>query len=198
MDRLFFLATLLVPIYYWQADLSFVRRRYFNDFDLAIGLDSRGWAYVLPAFQVLSVLFFLSVVWRLWSEGFARIGKYLFLVLTWSWFFGGLVLAQNPIFFWVTLTICHGISYHIHINRYWRSSFGGDPPRWFRSYKWRTIFGYLIAVTALSIGLLATRGIWAGSGEGWRVAVLNFFLVSHYVFDSFIWRKGFRADPTLA
>ena len=198
LDRLFFFATLLVPIYCWQSDLSSVKRRYFSDNDMAFALNADYWPVLHGVYAALVFAFLFSALWLVRKEGERSLGKILFLLATFFWFYGGLVVASNAIFFWVTLTICHGVSYHIHINRYWTSSFGGEPPGWFRINRaWKT-GAYLVIVTAISVFILTTRRRWLGEGEGWRIALVNFFLISHYVFDAFIWRKGFRGQPAIA
>jgi hypothetical protein len=186
LDLAAFWSVYLAPIVFWHTGLSAVGRKYYESGDLAITLPPEIWAWVLPVHAAILCAFAVKLVWD-----FVRLkkdvrGKFLFVLYSWLWFYGGLVLADNSVFFWTVLGLTHGIAYHVFVNTYWRREGRTALPAWFTEGRWLKPALYVLAITVVSrLWILAKPSLDASS----MLPLYWIMTMSHHAFDSVLWRK---------
>lgn len=194
LDRAFFISSILVPLYFWQSRLGAVVPQWFYPDDMPLALPQSLWPVLAAIHIVIALAFVGSLIQRRISGRPMSQGKLFFLLMNWIWFFGGLVLSPRPAFFWFTLILCHGISYHIHVNTYWGKSFGGSWPKWIRNRS----LGYFAAYFFLIFCAGRANAAFFNQFLNYRpgVFLVNFCLICHYTYDAVVWRRSYRPPET--
>jgi hypothetical protein len=186
LDLAAFWSVYLAPIVFWHTGLSVVGRKYYHSGDLALVLPIEVWRWVLPVHAAILCVFLLKLVWDFSIAKKDVLGKFLFLLYGWLWFYGGLVLARNSLYFWIVLGLTHGIAYHVFVNTYWRRAGTAAMPEWFTRARWKKIAIYVLAITVVSkFWMWATPALDASA----IFPIYWIMTMSHHAFDSILWRK---------
>lgn len=191
LDRIFFVTSIAIPVYFWQADLSSVDRSYYVPGDMALLLPNDFSNLALAVHHSVAFVFIAGVAYRIWTRRQISIGKMVFLLSNWVWFYGGLILSPSSSWFWTSLVLCHGISYHIHVNSYWQRPFGGRMPEWFSAGRLRRVFLYVIFTLVVGEFIFSAQKA-APRLDDWNLLLGQLMLLSHFAFDTMIWRRSFR------
>ncbi len=186
LDLAVFWNVYLIPVLYWHTGLSQVTKSYYVSNDLALTLSPEVWKFALPLHWAINILFLGKVIVDLIFTDKAVLGKLLFIIYSWIWFYRGLVVFDGGLFFWTVLALTHGIAYHIFVNTYWRRTNREAMASWFVKDGWIKFAGYILAITLISrIWIEFKPAIDAIS----LMPIHWSMTMSHHAFDSILWRK---------
>jgi len=109
-------------------------------------------------------------------------GKYSLLASTWVWFYFGLVLQPNPVFFFRGIMTIHSMPYLL----FTREKMGVT--------RWGPTLAFVAGFIIFAV-LLESYSTWLdkigilGGAYAWLGASFQIPLIVHYYFDSFIWLR---------
>jgi hypothetical protein len=98
---------------------------------------------------------------------------------------------ESPIFFWTSLILVHGISYHRHILRHYSNGATIGASKTLHGARFLAIYGFLIlgaASTWYIINQWLDIGLQTGLNHKFAVSFKWMPLLAHYYFDSQLWR----------
>jgi hypothetical protein len=77
------------------------------------------------------------------------------------------------------------------VNSYWQRPFGGRMPEWFSAGRLRRVFIYVIFTLVVGEFIFSAQKA-APRLDDWNLLLGQLMLLSHFAFDTMIWRRSFR------
>ena len=174
------------PVMYWLSDYSPFLARYYHDNDFFFKIPLKIVDFSHQIFLFSFAIYIINYLHVFISKQKINWAKLSLLFATITWMYSSIVWFKNSFMFWACLMIIHGLGYILISLKEEKILLPKE--KWFMN-------------TYSKIGILVGMSVFwfyffrlitnSFDKTHWIVGIAWIHLISHYVFDSMIWRKRF-------
>lgn len=194
MDSIAIWNQMIPPMIYWLSPLSVAPKLFFGFTPLPVSFAPDLAKAALVFHWLFNIYYILRAVRRHRAGVPVNWGKYSLLASTWVWFYFGLVIQPNMIFFVRGIMTIHSLPYLMFTREKMSAPHPETSPLLTFLRRWAFPAVFVAVMLSFAFGLEAYGNWLQRNGlfqltETWIGASFQIPLILHYYFDSFIWLR---------